>query len=614
MNRKSRRAANKRRETLEIDRSRSVNIADLTVEAGHHYKQGRLVQAREICHQILARDPSHVRSLNFLGIIAQASGDHKLAVKMFKKAIALDELNAACHYNIAASYQVLEGRLEAIAHFKKAIALGMNNRTIDEFIVQSPVIRALLGRIEKKWPLPIKNDELFGAPGVAPVANDLFLLCALEITIVEGVALEVFLTSVRSELLGVAMANITHSVKIDDNIVSLCCALAQQCFINEYVFAQSNEETRLAIQLRDLLIEYLTARSDIPLLLLAAVAAYFPLHSLPMTEALLSRDWPETVAALLRQQLREPLEEARDLNSIPALTIIEDSVSLQVMRQYEENPYPRWTINPLAVLAADQALGRTINSGEQHTKLEILIAGCGTGKHAVQIAQLFPNARVLAVDISLASLAYARRKTRELGLCNIEYAQADILKLGTIGRTFDHIEVVGVLHHLEDPKIGWRVLLPLLRPNGEMCIGLYSETARQAIVDARSFIAERGYHAKAEDIRKCRQEIIHDGNYRRWETVIHAKDFYSMSGCRDMLFNVIEHRFTIPEILAFLSDNNLSFLGFEFAEDPSVVEKFQQLFPGPSALTNLNHWHVFEAANPQTFWGMYVFLIRKNQN
>ena len=614
MNRKIRRAANKRGEALASDRPRSVNIADLTAEAGHHYKQGRLVQAREICHRILARDPSHVQSLNLLGIVAQASGDHKLAVRMFKKAIALDEPNAACHYNIAASYQVLERRVEAVAHFKKAIALGMNNRTIEEFIVQSPVIGALLGRIAKKWPLPIKNDDLFGAPGVAPVANDLFLLCALEITIVRGVALEVLLTSVRSELLGLAMANSPDSGKIDDNILGLCCALAQQCFINEYIFAQGNEETRLAIQLRDLLIEYLKAGGDIPPLLLAAVAAYFPLHSLPMTETLLSRDWPQTVAALLRQQLREPFEEARDLNSIPALTIVEDNVSRRVMRQYEENPYPRWTINPLAVFAADRALGKTISGDEQRTKLEILIAGCGTGRHAVQTAQVLPNARVLAVDISLASLAYARRKTRELGLCNIEYAQADILKLGTIGRTFDRIEVVGVLHHLADPKIGWRVLLPLLRPNGEMRIGLYSETARRAIVDARSFIAERGYRATAEDIRKCRQEIIRDGNDRRWEAVTLAEDFYSMSGCRDLLFNVMEHRFTIPEIVAFLNDNDLSFLGFEFAEDPSAVEKFKQLFPGPSALTNLDYWHEFEAANPQTFLNMYVFLLRRNRN
>ena len=44
-----------------------------------------------------------------------------------------------------------------------------------------------------------------------------------------------------------------------------------------------------------------------------------------------------------------------------------------------------------------------------------LIAGCGTGEHPFDVAQKSPQARLLAVDLSLASLAYARRKTREEG-------------------------------------------------------------------------------------------------------------------------------------------------------------------------------------------------------
>jgi 2-polyprenyl-3-methyl-5-hydroxy-6-metoxy-1,4-benzoquinol methylase len=59
-----------------------------------------------------------------------------------------------------------------------------------------------------------------------------------------------------------------------------------------------------------------------------------------------------------------------------------------------------------------------------------------------------------------------------VGRSNIEYGQADILKLGSLGRSFDLIESSGVLHHLADPLAGWRVLLSLLRPGGFMMIGL----------------------------------------------------------------------------------------------------------------------------------------------
>ena len=366
----------------------------------------------------------------------------------------------------------------------------------------------------------------------------------------------------------------------------------------------------LRARLRDRLLQDLASGAAITPLTLAVVAAYFPLHAMPMAEALLRRDWPATVAGLLQVQLREPLEEVGERNAIATLTPVKNSVSLQVMHQYEENPYPRWTINPLNAFAADQAQGRTIPSAERQAELDILIAGCGTGLHAVQVAQIYPNARVLAVDISLTSLAYARRKTRELGLRNIEYAQADILELGAIDRTFDSIESVGVLHHLAEPTAGWRVLVSLLRPGGRMRIGLYSNLARRVIAEARAHIAARGYHATADDIRRCRQDIIREAE--RWKMLIGAKDFYSMSGCRDLLFNVMEHRFTIPEIAAFLNDNDLSFLGFEPFDDPTVIEKFHKQFPGAADEANLDQWHRFEADHPETFWGMYIFMVGKN--
>jgi hypothetical protein len=117
------------------------------------------------------------------------------------------------------------------------------------------------------------------------------------------------------------------------------------------------------------------------------------------------------------------------------------------------------------------------------------------------------------------------------------------------------------------------LLISLLRPSGKMRIGLYSQAARRVIVEARARIASRGYRATDEDIRICRQDIIREAQC--WKMLIGARDFYSMSGCRDLLFNVMEHRFTIPEIAAFLQENDLSFLGFELFEDRSVIGKFQ---------------------------------------
>ena len=49
-----------------------------------------------------------------------------------------------------------------------------------------------------------------------------------------------------------------------------------------------------------------------------------------------------------------------------------------------------------------------------------------------------------------------------------------------------------------DPLAGWRELIKLMKPNGLMHVGLYSEHARHEIVAARKLIAERGYSSTPE--------------------------------------------------------------------------------------------------------------------
>ncbi len=143
-----------------------------------------------------------------------------------------------------------------------------------------------------------------------------------------------------------------------------------------------------------------------------------------------------------------------------------------------------------------------------------------------------------------------------------------------------------------------------------MHIGLYSATGRSGIAGIRTSIATLGYQPTSEGIRKCRQNIFRDPNQGRWRQAIEASDFYSMSGCRDLLFHVMEHGFTIPRIKAFLDVQRLTFLGFNAG--PGVFEGFQARFPGDAALTDLDKWQAYEADNPQTFRRMYVFTVRKD--
>ncbi len=238
--------------------------------------------------------------------------------------------------------------------------------------------------------------------------------------------------------------------------------------------------------------------------------------------------------------------------------------------------------------------------------LEVLVAGCGTGRNAIEIAQKYRRARVLAVDLSLASLAAAKRKTPPALVEAIDYAQADILNIGALNRSFDLISASGVLHHFTDPLAGWRALLGVLKPGGVMHLGLYSDIARREIVAAREFIADKGYGSSTEDIRRCRQELMNSSH----RVLAKFNDFFSTSECRDLLFHVQEQRFTIPEINLFLAEQNLGFLGFEF--DPGTMQQLRAMFAqAGQSLTDLDAWQDLESNNPDGFANMYQFWVQK---
>ena len=100
----------------------------------------------------------------------------------------------------------------------------------------------------------------------------------------------------------------------------------------------------------------------------------------------------------------------------------------------------------------------------------VLEAGCGTGAQTVAIAQRSTGARIVAVDISAASLAEARARVSAAGFSNVEFRQADLLALPYAPASFDHIFLCFVLEHLPDPAAALVGLRSLLRPGGTITV------------------------------------------------------------------------------------------------------------------------------------------------
>ncbi len=584
-----------------------------------HQARGDGARAEAAFRAALAIQASFAPALFNLGNVLRAAGRNAEAITCYRRALAAEPRYAAALNNLGVALEDA-GRVEdALAAYRAAVALEENVEMRMNFarcaaiaprVPDDAAFRALLARaMGEAWtrPADLARTAATMLRTERGLATSALLLAHLATAQVCDAALEQSLTKLRRERLEAASVE-RHE---DAAALALTCALARQCFLGDYVLAFTADEAARVETMRRAVEAALASRSEVDAASLAILAAYVPLGSLEGATRLMERQWPEALSAVILQQVIEPRTEAALAQVLPSLTPVRGEVSREVRRQYEESPYPRWVAcapaQPATLEAHLQALFPHIAVAPRHAQARrgILVAGCGTGQESIELARRFPDARVVAIDLSRASLAYAERKRTELGVANLEHAQADIDEIGDIGR-FDLVSSVGVLHHLADPLAGWRRLAAVLKPGGYMQVGLYSEAARQDIVRARAFIAQRGFEPTPQGIRAARAALRATPAF---EKVTALRDFHGMNECRDLLFHVQEHRYSLPRIAEMVAELGLEWLGL--AVDPATRRRYAERHPRDPWGSDPASWDAFEGEFPDTFAGMYLFWVRK---
>jgi len=100
----------------------------------------------------------------------------------------------------------------------------------------------------------------------------------------------------------------------------------------------------------------------------------------------------------------------------------------------------------------------------------VLEAGCGVGAQTVTLAKNSPNASIISIDISEASIAEAKRNVEAAGITNVQFQQGDIFRLPFGPESFDHVFVCFVLEHLSHPTEALAALKSLLKVGGTMTV------------------------------------------------------------------------------------------------------------------------------------------------
>ena len=580
------------------------------------YNQKKYPDAVRCLERVIEIEPNNINAYNALGFIFQEVGEFKKSLAYLKKSLIIAPNNLRVVNTLLNLLKFVELSNLSESNSTELTELFIflfKKDSIDHNSLFNNAKNLILFEETKKIAKQIiASDELLLNNNLIKktIKNELFHL-TLQKALFRDKFLEKFLCHIRKEIL-LLTKNKNKNENLIQEFKDFLISFAEQSFLNEYLFFQSDEEIKIINDLKN----EIENDKNINELYISILGCYLPLNSskIIIDKLVKYTSKSDLFNDLVQIQIKDAIKENELKSTINSLDNISDNISKKVREQYEENPYPRWRYadtvpkNKFLTLLNNNIKPNKIISKDNNLKRNILIAGCGTGQHLVNTSS-YDNSNILAVDLSLSSLAFAKRKMQELNLSNVEFLHSDILNLKNLNKKFSVIECVGVLHHLKDPEKGLKILLDILDQKGYLKLGLYSEFARKHIVETRELIKKYNIKSNILEIRKFREIIKNDKDNKSFHKLNYNYDFYSTSNVRDLIFHVQEHRYTLPKISKFLKKYNLEFLGFTNSSNKKAYSKF---YPNDLKCTSLENWNKFEINNPDIFKQMYQFWVKKN--
>ncbi len=193
---------------------------------------------------------------------------------------------------------------------------------------------------------------------------------------------------------------------------------------------------------------------------------------------------------------------------------------------------------------------------DDHT---ILVAGCGTSQ-AARYAVRYPNAHVVGIDVSPASLDATRQLVARHSLNNVELHPLPIEQVASLGGTFDQIVCTGVLHHLADPDAGLRALRRVLAPDGAMRLMVYATYGRYGMHLIQEYCRLLGVAPTPGEIADLVSTLRELPTGHPISHVLRATpDFQDDDALADALLNPRDRTYTVPELFELIDGSAMRF-------------------------------------------------------
>ena len=358
----------------------------------------------------------------------------------------------------------------------------------------------------------------------------------------------------------------------------------------------------------------------------------------------------------------------------------------QVRDFYNATVYPKWHEAEVFGIRSAPSIAERLRRqfrhfrwphGEDAHQQSMLIAGCGSGHQVAQALLSYDHVSITAIDLSPLSLAFAHHKlhTRwpEETARRVRFCVADVLALTTA--RLPPVELVcciGMLHHVPrvDVPRALENLAGALLEGGVLQLGTYSTLGIGAwwpgmrrllhrlaptIVDVAGTLLRQPAPHELRELRAAllaigaqygahrdthsssglgphssglgpHSLVLDEAERQACEHVLSAPEFYTATGCRDLLLHPCECSFTLLELQSLLEGAGLELVGMWFQSleaDRKARAAYAQsaqygviggsLAPAdaPDLQADLARWHRLEEEDPSLFGRMHVLYAQK---
>ncbi|MEA0970585.1 Cass I SAM-dependent methyltransferase [Candidatus Megaera venefica] len=249
----------------------------------------------------------------------------------------------------------------------------------------------------------------------------------------------------------------------------------------------------------------------------------------------------------------------------------------QVQDHYLDYPYP--LRNPdddkKRIIRTNEGFLSNINhhiyNGKQDFKkgYRVLVAGGGTGDSTVWLAKQlmeYPKSEVVYIDFSKKSMDIAKKRAANHGITNITWIEDSILNIPRLklGK-FDYFNCCGVLHHLENPDLGIKILSDVMKEDAGGSIMVYAQYGRTGVYQMQELLRRTG-----KGIGNRQEKVI-----SAWDVInsLPQTNWYKKGGdlmngpfddheLYDRFLHAQDRAYTIPQLYEFVENAGLNIVNF----------------------------------------------------